>query len=285
MCASNIKFIDPFTDFGFKHIFGREENKRFLISFLNDLLELESEIVDLEYRNLEKLGLSPTDRKAIYDIYCTDSRGDKFIVELQRSPQKYFKDRSIYYTTFPIQEQSEKGDWDYRLDRVYFIGILEFSFDDRYLIKAQIKDENNDLFYDKLTYYYIQIKNFQKGENELSNHLDYWLWYLKNLAKAKEIPKTLQKDKILSEAFNVAKFLQLSKDEQFEYQMDLKARLDYQNILNFAKESSFRAGEEKGKKENQVEIVKTSLQNGLPIELIAKITGLSVEEVNQITIL
>ena len=72
------KYIDPFTDFGFKHIFGTEENKRFLISFLNDLLELDSPIVDVTYRNLEKFGLNIVDRKAIFNVYCTDERGDNF---------------------------------------------------------------------------------------------------------------------------------------------------------------------------------------------------------------
>jgi predicted transposase/invertase (TIGR01784 family) len=106
------KYIDPFTDFGFKHIFGTEENKRFLISFLNDLLDIEDKIIDLEYWNLEKMGLSISDRKAIFDVYCTDEKNNKFIVELQRSKQEYFKDRSVYYTTFPIQEQSKKGFWN-----------------------------------------------------------------------------------------------------------------------------------------------------------------------------
>ncbi len=93
-------------------------------------MDIEYKIVDITYRNLEKLGLNILDRKAIFDIYCTDERGDNFIVELQRSKQKYFRDRSVYYTTFPIQEQSKKGSWDYYLKRVYFIGILEFKMDD-----------------------------------------------------------------------------------------------------------------------------------------------------------
>ncbi len=109
MCIPS-KYIDPFTDFGFKWLFGNIKHKRILIQFLNDLIDdLKSPIVDIEYRNLEKLGLSIIDRKAIFDIYCTDESGDHFIVELQRSKQKYFKDRSIYYTSFPIQEQAKEA--------------------------------------------------------------------------------------------------------------------------------------------------------------------------------
>jgi hypothetical protein len=77
------KYIDPFTDFGFKHIFGTEENKHFLISFLNDLLDIDDKIIDLEYRNLEKLGLNIIDRRAIFDVYCTDEKNNNFIVDLQ----------------------------------------------------------------------------------------------------------------------------------------------------------------------------------------------------------
>ena len=119
------KYIDPFTDFGFKWIFGTEENKELLISFLNDVLELEDKIVDIEYRNPEKLGLNIYDRKSIYDILCYDEKKNNFIVELQRAKQKYFKDRSIYYTSFPLQEQAQKGDWDYRLKKIYFLTIVE----------------------------------------------------------------------------------------------------------------------------------------------------------------
>jgi predicted transposase/invertase (TIGR01784 family) len=273
MCVES-GYIDPFTDFGFKHIFGREEHKKFLISFLNDLLELENQIVDITYKNLEKLGVSKTDRRAIYDIYCEDSIGDRFIVELQRSEQRYFKDRSIYYTTFPIQEQSKKGDWDYKLERVYFIAILEFTYDDKYLTKAQLKDEDNNLFYDKLAYYYIQIPNFKKESTELSNHLEYWLWYLKNLATIKTPPKNLENDEIISEAFDIAKFVTLSKDEQFQYQMDLKARLDYKTVLDTA--------EEKGIKKGKLEIARQMLNDGVRVEVISKYTGLSKEEIERL---
>ncbi len=77
------KYIDPFTDFGFKHIFGTEENKHFLISFLNDLLDIDDKIIDLEYRNLEKPGLNIIDRRAVFDVYCTDEKNNNFIVDLQ----------------------------------------------------------------------------------------------------------------------------------------------------------------------------------------------------------
>ncbi len=244
------KYIDPFTDFGFKHIFGKEENKHLLISFLNDLLDIEAKIVDIEYRNLEKLGLNVIDRKAIFDIYCTDEKNSNFIVELQRSKQKYFKDRALYYTTFPIQEQSHRGDWDYELKKVYFVGILDFVMDEtkpHYLTKVELMDtQTKDTFYDKLTYYYLEMPKFQKEQEELSTHLEYWLYYLNNLADIIEIPQKLKEDKILTDAFKVAEFLALNKEAQWSYQQDLKRRLDYKAVLDYAIEEATKEGMERG---------------------------------------
>jgi len=283
------KYIDPFTDFGFKHIFGTEENKKFLISFLNDLLDITDKIVDIEYRNLEKLGLNIVDRKAIFDVYCTDEKGDNFIVELQRSAQRYFKDRSVYYTSFPIQEQSKKGDWDYRLTKIYFIGILEFAFDDlrltenradnKYLTKVQLYDcDEKEVFYDKLTYYYLEMPKFRKTQEELSSHLDYWLYYLNNLADTTKIPEKLKQDELIEEAFSVAEFLALDKDEQFEYQQDLKARWDNKACLDFAKETGMEEGEKKAK----IKIAKNLLLANMDIEFICETTGLDQETIEDL---
>jgi len=287
------KYIDPFTDFGFKWLFGTEENKALLISFLNDLLDLDSNIVDIEYRNLEKLGLSIVDRKAIFDIFCTDEKNNNFIVELQRGKQKYFKDRSIYYTSFPIQEQSKKGDWDYELKKVYFVGILEFNMfenenNDNYLTKVQLcNTDTKEVFYDKLAYYYIEMPKFKKSENELSSHLEYWLYMLNNMANLQEIPKRFKDDTLIKEAFDISEFLALDKDRQFAYQQDLKTRLDYKNVMDYAKEMAeekghkegHKKGHKEGHKEGLIEVVKESLKQNLDINTIMTITGLSKKEI------
>ncbi|RUM58151.1 MAG: hypothetical protein DSY40_00030, partial [Nautilia sp.] len=211
-----------------------------LISFLNDLLNLENKIVDIKYRNLEKLSVNEYDRKAIFDLYCKDERGDYFIVELQRAKQKYFKDRSLYYTSFAIQEQAKRGSWDYRLDRVYFIALLEFEMDEdeNYIKEVALYEENKkELFYDKLKLIYIEIPKFKKSDKELSSHLDMWLYLLKHLVEFTDIPEFVKKDEVFEEVFDVAEFLKLSKEEQFAYQKDLKARLDFENTLNYAKET------------------------------------------------
>ncbi len=124
------KYINPFTDYGFKKLFGEEPNKDLLLDFLNELLkEEQGEIVNLTYLKNEHLSSSENDRKAIFDLYCENEKGEKFIVELQKSKQNFFKDRTVYYSTFPIREQAKRNNWNYELKAVYTIAILDFVFE------------------------------------------------------------------------------------------------------------------------------------------------------------
>src|SRR5690606_14099166 len=155
------KYINPFTDFGFKKIFGTTFNKELLIDFLNQVLGERESIKDLTYLNSEVLGKSERDRTAIFDLYCENEKGEKFIVELQNVKQEYFVDRSIFYSTFPIQSQAPKGKgWDYCLKAVFTIGLLNFSFPDttrqeRYLREVMLIDRHtHEIFYSKLTFIY-----------------------------------------------------------------------------------------------------------------------------------
>ena len=103
------KYLNLFTDFGFKRIFGQEQSKETLIAFLNTLLPPRHQIEDLQYTNPEHQGLTEYDRKAIFDLNCVSSTGEHFIVELQKAKQKFFKDRSVFYASFPIQRQAQRG--------------------------------------------------------------------------------------------------------------------------------------------------------------------------------
>ena len=176
------RYINPLTDFGFKWLFGTEPNKELLVDFLNELLPEHHRIKTLTYARNEHLGVSVVDRKAIFDIYCESESGDKFIVEIQKANrihdgQNYFEDRTVYYSTFPVQEQAKQGDWNFELSAVYTIGILDFVFDDHrqtpdLLHTVKLRDQNCQIFYDKLTYIYIELPKFKKKEAELNNHFD-----------------------------------------------------------------------------------------------------------------
>ena len=138
--------------------------------------------------------------------------------------------------------------------------------------------DTNKVFYDKLTYYYLEMPKFRKTEKELSTHLDKWLFYLNNLSVSTEIPAILKEEELFQEAFSVAEFLALDKDEQFQYQQDLKARWDNKACLDFAEEKGFN----KGQKKEKIEIAKVSLKQGLDIKTIAIITGLTEKEIEKL---
>ena len=166
------KYVNPFTDFGFKKIFGEEPNKDLLLDFLNELLREEQGLItNLTYMKSEHLGNVALDRKAIFDLYCEDEKGEKFIVEIQKTKQKYFKDRTLYYATFPIREQALRSDWDYQLKAVYTIAILDFVFDEdqaepdkyRYDVKLEDIETNNTFakFEGNLKLELLKTKDFQ----------------------------------------------------------------------------------------------------------------------------
>ena len=279
------KYINPFTDFGFKKIFGEEASKPQLMDFLNTLLPEESQIADLNFKNTELLGITDLDRKAVYDIYCENHKGEKFIVELQKAKQNFFKERTIYYSTFPIREQAEKGDWNFNLKAVYCIGILDFTFDDyetepernEVIHTIKLKNQNGKVFYDKLTYIYLEMPNFKKQEAELSSRLDQWLYFLKNLEELETIP-TIFKEHVFTEAFEKAEVSKLGKEEMERYEMNLKAYRDFKNTIDTA----FDDGKLEGKLEGKYEIARLMLKNGENIEKISLYTGLNREEIENL---
>ena len=275
------KFINPFTDFGFKKIFGEEASKPMLLDFLNAILPNQNKIVDLSFKNTEQLGQTIADRKAIYDIYCQNSKGEKFIVELQKAKQNYFKDRTIYYSTFPIQEQAEKGEWNYKLNPVYCIGILDFTFDDyekesekgEVFHQIKLKNQNGKVFYDKLTYMYLEMPNFILKEEELKTRLDQWLYFIKNLEDFQAIPNIF-KDEVFSQAFEKAEIAKYSQSEIDNYENSLKLYRDLKGVIDTAFDD--------GKNERNLEIAKSLKIQGVELEIIINSTGLSKEEIEKL---
>ncbi len=241
------KYINPFTDFGFKKLFGSEPNKDLLMDFLNELLPEKHKIHHLTYSNTEYPGLHLNDRKAIFDIFCTNEHGDKFIVEIQRAKQNYFKDRSIFYSTFPIQEQALKGQWDFKLTAVYTIAILDFTFnlsdqDASVFSTIQLKDQNNQVFYDKLTYIYLQMPYFNKTAEELETNFEKWLFVLKNIERLTGIPDKL-KNKIFMKFFGEAEIANMAKEDRAAYEYSLKIYRDLKNVTDTAFEDGIRKSE------------------------------------------
>lgn len=294
MRALKDKYINPLTDFGFKKLFGSELNKILLIDFLNQILPEKHQIHDLSYSRNEQLGLSEVDRKAIFDLYCTGPTGEKFIVELQKAKQNFFKDRSIYYASFPIQEQAQKGDWDYRLEAAYTVGILDFIFDDHkatedILHVIELKNQHCEVFYDKLKFIYIELPKFKKQEDELETQFDKWLYVFRYLSQLQDRPQKLQ-DKVFRRLFEAAEIANFSPGERDAYEDSLKYYRDLKNVVDTSREEGIQEGMEKGIEQgiekgieqSRIEIARKMKQEGESIEKIMAYTNLSREEIEKL---
>ena len=283
------KYVNPLTDFGFKKLFGSEPNKELLIDFLNTVLP-DKQIKELSYSSTEKLGKYALDRKAIFDLYCIGENGERFIVEMQKAKQNFFKDRTVFYSSFSIQEQGKRQHWDYRLDPVYAVGILDFEFDDHkeeeeLLHVIELKNQRCEVFYDKLKFIYIELPKFTKEESELETHFDKWLYIFRHLSELQDRPKALQ-DRIFARLFEAAEIAKYSPKEQKAYEDSLKYHRDLKNVIDTSKEEGIQEGMEKGlekgREEKSLEIARQMKKEGLSANQIVRMTGLSSEEIEQL---
>ncbi len=283
MATVKDRYLNPFTDFGFKKLFGEESQKDLLIDFLNALLPPKHHIRDLQYTRNEYMGGNADARRAIMDITCTSDTGERFIVELQKAKQNYFKERSVYYSTFPIREQGERGNWNFELAAVYCVGVLDFVFDEdkgstEYLHTVQLKNQQNRVFYDKLTFVYLEMPNFTKTEAELITNTDKWLYFLKYLPDFQDIPTPLQSS-LFEHAFHTAELAQFNDVQRDSYEQSLKIYRDLKNTMDYAIEQAeakgLAQGMESGLQKGILLVAKNMKESGMPLKDIAKLTSVS----------
>ena len=276
------RYINIYTDFAFKKVFGTEANKDLLISFLNQLMGLtgDSEITDVTYLNPEQLGDNINERRAVYDVYCSTGNGEHFIVEMQKAKQDHFKDRALYYSSFAIREQGTKGSimkpWDYKLMPVYVVGILNFVMDEEdeeVITRVTLKDDRNREFNKNLQFIFIEMPKFTKEETELKTFLDKWLYVIKNISRLDDKPQALTEG-IFKKLFDVAEISQFSKLDRAEYEESLKVFWDFTNVLSTA--------ERKGERNEKLRNAKNFKALGVDVETISKATGLTKEEIENL---
>lgn len=292
------RYINPYTDFGFKKLFGTELNKELLISFLSAILPDGQTVKDVTYLNSEQLGTREMDRRAVFDVYCENEQGEKFLVEMQKGEQQFFKDRSLYYTTFPIREQATKGrEWNYELKSVYTVGILNFTFDnaknsDNYFHhEVRLVDmHTKEVFYDKLTLIYLEMPKFNKEENELVTMFDKWMFVLRNLSRLMERPVALQ-ERVFNRLFEAAEIARFDKKELIEYEDSLKNFRDWFSVVQTAENKGLAEGiakglaegiakgRAKGRVEEQQEIARVLKKKNIPTEIIMESTKLTADEI------
>jgi predicted transposase/invertase (TIGR01784 family) len=269
------KFINPFTDVGFKRIFGQEMSKPVLITFLNALLEGERCIVDLKFLDKEQLGEIENGRSLIYDIYCETDTGEHIIVEMQNNFQSYFKERSIYYAARSIIEQGERGtDWEYIINAVYLIALLNFKTN---YISQELRTDvalmdmaHGTVFSDKVRLIYLQLPYFTKEPDDCETILEKIIYTLKNMDILKRMPWMAQ-DAVFKYLAEIADVASLDKEERKKYDANLRAYRDTIAVMN----TQYREGERKGR----AEVAKQLKKMGISVEDIALATNLTPEEI------
>ena len=304
------RYISLLTDFGFKRIFGSDINKDLLIDFLNSLFNGEQVVKNVTYLNSEHVGDVYAERKAIFDVYCENEHGEKFIVEMQNAYQTYFKDRSLYYATFPIREQAPKGDnWNFKLQHVYVVALLNYDMNEEAFSLESINHDvglldkqTHKVFNNKLTFKYVEIARFNKDINELETNFDKWLYVLRNLSRLDNQP-TYLRNEVFNRLFSQAEIARFDKTELKAYEDSLKAYRDIKNSLDTAKEEGRAEGRAEGLAEGRAEglaegraeghaegpsekalaVARELLAMNMSIDNIKKVTGLTDDEIHNLS--
>ena len=300
ICTSQQKYIDmakyinPFTDVGFKIIFGQDINKSLLLDFLNNLLTGEKEIVDITFLDKEQLPDVVEGRSAIYDILCKTSEEEHIIVEMQNREQPFFKKRSIYYASKAIARQGEKGvKWAFNIRSVYFVSFLNFTLDD---IGSEFRTDvalmnmkTKKQFSEDLRLIYLQLPYFTKEAEDCENNFDRWIYVLKHMEALNRLPWEAQSP-IFKRLGEIAEISQLSTEDRIKYDAAIQWYRDNAFLLEGAEEvglqKGMKKGLEQGRAEGRTEGLKETARNlksmGLGVADIQKATGLSEEEIREL---
>ncbi|MDR3188558.1 MAG: Rpn family recombination-promoting nuclease/putative transposase, partial [Prevotellaceae bacterium] len=240
----NAVYINPLTDFGFKKVFG---DKELLIAFLNDIVMPEEKITDVSYWPTEQLGDWESERKAVYDLLCTNAKGESFLVEMQRARQEFFMDRLLFYSSFLIRNQAPKGKWNFQLKAVFVVSLLNFRLhedddDTRIVSKVCLAEEDAHIkFSDKLRFILIELPKFQKKAEELKTNTDVWFFCLKNLKRLQDVPPEVE-GRIFRRLFEVAQIKKLTPKEMEAYQKSVLEYDDIVDALDFERRQSEKRG-------------------------------------------
>lgn len=268
------KYINPFTDMGFKRIFGQEEHKQLLIAFLNSLFEGEMVISDLEYRDKEHLSSDNNGKSFVSDIYCTLKDGEHVLIEMQNRGQSFFEQRSILYAARALEKQSRRGnDWTYaQLKAVYTISFLNFNMDElpqQLLTDGVISDKRTSKQINKFVrMIYIQLPQMTKELEECDNNFERWIYLLKNIETMKTIPDYL-KDAMddINYFENVVTKASMTSAELERYEESLKLYRDEIAVADFYR----KEGREEGREEERLRIVQSLRDMGMDADIINKV--------------
>ena len=275
------KYINLMVDWSFKRVFGTEVNKDILIEFLKVIFP-QFAITDITYIPTEQLGIMEDDRKAIFDVLCKTEDDKTFLVEMQRGKQEHFFERALYYTSFPIMKQGKKAiakeeegadPWDFSLDGVFFLGILDFKYEQDEMTEHRyqlLETKTLKQMTDKLEFVFVEVAKFDKSEDELETDLDKWLYLLKNMSTLLERPAALR-DRVFGRLFDVAEYARLDDEERKNYVIAMNTARDTYNQIAYARKE--------GGQEKAYEIARKMIAKGIDVDTVADFTGLTRDEI------
>ena len=289
------RFIDPRVDWAFKRIFGSEDTKECLITFLNGLFEDELVIKDVTFAKTEKLGLRPDDRGVVFDVYCITNEGKHVIVEMQKKEQEYFADRALYYTARAIVQQGVRGIWDYHLAPVYTVCFMDFVSSSPILKKFRTDLVLADLqtrqrVSDRMRIVYLQLPLFDKHtEAECMDIFDCWIYIVKNMNMFEQMPFS-EKYPVFRKLAEIGDLRKLSREELELYDEDIKnmrdiyatRKFDEKRGMEIGMAKGMEIGMAKGMEKEKLATAHRLLSMGLSDEQVSTVTELPLKEIQKL---
>ena len=298
--AVNPDRIDPFVDWGFKYLFGREQHKDLLLGFLNHLLKPEIRICDLHYINTELTPDAPDIKHCVVDVLATDEDDNRYLIEMQNVYDPDIRKRLVYYACRLVDQMSERNaKWHYgQIKKVFAICLMNFRFErEDPVLRCDYQLRSPDgrrLFSDILTVIPLQIPCIRAtSPSEYRKSYEFWLYLLKSLS---ERMKT--KDELMAEIDSLSRFPEetkeifrklvntaedtLSGEELQLYRHRREVLIRAMAEHRGAKELGIEEGLAKGRKEAFVETAKALKAEGIDLAVISKCTGLSLDEIRKL---
>ena len=278
MAENNIegRYLNPLTDYGFKKVFGEKD---IMIAFLTDLLNPASPIEDVIFLDKEMEADGEDMRSVIYDLRCKTQDGGEFIVEMQNKGQTHFSNRILYYLSHAISEQGEKGtNWNFDLHPVYGVFFLNFhmkGLKPQAIRTIQLKvNETGELFSEKLKAFTLELVDFKdKPEAYPKSQIEYWLYNLVNMESMTEALPFQTQQPIFSKMGGISELSHMDSEERRKYFNSLNKYRTNLSVMQNEHDEGFT----EGRNERTIEIARLMLQEGEPIEKIARYTGLSTD--------
>lgn len=289
-----MKFVDVTNDIAFRKIFGNENKKIILISFLNAVMKLRDKdaIEDVEILNPYQLPIIKNLKASIIDVKARDKKGKSYIIEMQVAEPDGLDKRLLYYASKEYSQQIERGEDYTELKPVIFIGIFDFSFTqgDKYLSHHAVCDvEDSERIIKDMDFYFIELPKFKKQLDELYEIIDKWIFFIKEAENLTVIPENVD-DEGLKAAYHDANKYVWDKEELEAYDYSSMREQDERGKVIAAEKKARLQGIEEGKIEGRQEGIEETetkavlglSENGVPVAIIAKSLGISEERVVQI---